>query len=144
MSLACSYAYRATRVRVYALRRHPDAVRHVWLAAYVYLRGRAVTDTLVDLLIETVHHIGVRAETKVEQEMLDDLKRVGGKQDLLFNLANAAVEKPDGTMREVVFPLVDEQTLRDLVRESKATSPIYRTTLRATLRSSYRGHSATW
>jgi len=72
--------------------------------------------------------------------LLDDLKRVGGKQDLLFNLANAAVEKPDGTVREVVFPVVGEQTLRDLVRESKATSPTYRTMLRATIRSSYRGH----
>jgi len=122
------------------LRRHPDAARHVWLAAYVHLRGRAVTDTLVDLLIETVHHIGARAENKVEQELLDDLKRVGGKQDLLFNLANAAVEKPDGTVREVVFPVVGEQTLCDLVRESKATGPTYRTTLRATIRSSYRGH----
>ncbi len=122
------------------LRRHPDTARHVWLAAYVHLRGRAVTDTLVDLLIETVHHIGARAESRVEQELLDDLKRVGGKQDLLFNLANAAVEKPDGTVREVVFPVVGEQTLRNLVRESKATGPTYRTTLRATIRSSYRGH----
>ena len=122
------------------LRRHPDAARHVWAAAYVHLRGRAVTDTLVDLLIETVHHIGARAESRVEQELLDDLKRVGGKQDLLFNLANAAVEKPDGTVREVMFPVVGEQTLRDLVRESKATGPTYRTTLRATIRSSYRGH----
>jgi len=122
------------------LRRHPEAARHVWLAAYAHLRGRAVTDTLVDLLIETVHHIGARAENKVEQELLDDLKRVGGKQGLLFNLAGAAVEKPDGTVREVLFPVVDEQTLRDLVRESKATGPTYRTTLRATIRSSYRGH----
>jgi len=122
------------------LRRHPEAARHVWLAAYVHLRGRAVIDTLVDLLIETVHHIGARAENKVEQQLLEDLKRVSGKQSLLFNLANAAVEKPDGTVREVVFPVVGEQTLRDLVRESKATSPTYRTTLRATIRSSYRGH----
>src|SRR3954471_2776538 len=122
------------------LRRHPEATRHVWLAAYAHLRGRAVTDTLVDLLIETVHHIGARAEHKVEQELLDDLKRVGGKQSLLFDLAGAAVEKPDGTVREVLFPVVGEQTPRDLVRESKATGPTYRTTLRATIRSSYRGH----
>jgi len=122
------------------LRRHPEATRHAWLAAYAHLRGRAVTDTLVDLLIETVHHIGARAENKVEQELLDDLKRVGGKQGLLFNLAGAAVERPDGTIREVLFPVVGEQTFHDLVRESKATGPTYRTTLRATIRSSYRGH----
>lgn len=84
--------------------------------------------------------IGARAENRVEQELLDGLKRVGGKQNLLFEMAGAAVEKPDGTVREVLFPVVGEQTLRDLVRESKATGPTYRTTLRATIRSSYRGH----
>ena len=124
----------------YELRRHPEATRHAWLAAYAHLRGRAVTDTLVDLLIETVHHIGARAESRVEQELLDDLKRVGGKQALLFRMADAAVETPDGTVREVLYPVVGEQTLRDLVREAKATGPTYRTTLRATIRSSYRGH----
>ena len=43
-------------------------------------------------------------------------------------------------MREVLYPVVGEQTLRDLVRKAKATGPTYRTTLRATIRSSYRGH----
>ena len=124
----------------YELRRNPEATRHAWLAAYAHLRGRAVTDTLVDLLIETVHHIGARAESRVEQELLDDLKRVDGKQALLFRMADAAVETPDGTVREVLYPVVGEQTLRDLVREAKATGPTYRMTLRATIRSSYRGH----
>jgi TnpA family transposase len=124
----------------YELRRHPDATRHAWLAAYAHLRGRSVIDTLVDLLIETVHHIGARAEHRVEQDLLDDLKRVGGKQALLYRIAGAAVERPDGSVREVLYPVVGEQTFRDLVREAKATGPTYRTTLRATIRSSYRGH----
>ncbi len=65
------------------MRRHAEAARHVWLAAYAHLRGRAVTDTLVDLLIETVHHIGARAENKVEQELLDDLGRASELYGLL-------------------------------------------------------------
>jgi hypothetical protein len=36
------------------LRRHPDAARITWLAAFVYLRARSLTDDLVDLLIETI------------------------------------------------------------------------------------------
>jgi Tn3 transposase DDE domain len=40
----------------------------------------------------------------------------------------------------VVFPVVGEQTLRDLVREWKATGPTYRTTLRTVIRNSYSGH----
>jgi hypothetical protein len=62
----------------YELRRHPDATRHAWLAAYAIYAG--APDTLVDLLIETVHHIGARAEHRVEQDLLDDLKRVRGNR----------------------------------------------------------------
>jgi hypothetical protein len=65
---------------------------------------------------------------------------VTGKQNLLFELAGAALDKPDGVVREVVFPVVAEQTLRDLVKEWKATGPIYRTTLRTVIRNSYKGH----
>jgi hypothetical protein len=96
------------------LRRHPDAARITWLAAFVYLRARSLTDDLVDLLIETIHRIGARAERKVERELLNDIKRVGGKQNLLFELADATLAQPDGVVREVVFPVVGEETLRDL------------------------------
>jgi hypothetical protein len=49
-----------------------------------------LTDDLVDLLTETIHQIGARAERRVDRELLDDLKRVSGKQNLLFGLAGAA------------------------------------------------------
>ncbi|MCB1560389.1 MAG: Tn3 family transposase [Xanthomonadales bacterium] len=122
------------------LRRHPEAARITWLAAYVHLRARTLTDDLVDLLIETIHQIGARAERKVERELLDDLKRVTGKQNLLFELADATLAHPDGVVRDVVFPVVGEQTLRDLVKEWKATGPTYRVTLRTVIRNSYKGH----
>jgi hypothetical protein len=124
----------------YELRRHPDAARLTWLAAFVHLRLRTLTDDLVDLLIETIHKIGARAERKVERELLEDLKRVTGKQNLLFALAEATLAEPDGIVRDVVFPVVGEQTLQDLVKEWKATGPTYRLTLRTVIRNSYRGH----
>ena len=43
-------------------------------------------------------------------------------------------------METSVFPVVGVQTLRDLVRESKATGPTYRTTLRTVIRNSYSAH----
>lgn len=124
----------------FELRRHPNPIRMTLLAAFVHLRGRSLTDDLVDLLIETIHHIGARAERKVERELLEDLKRVTGKHNLLFELADAALGKPDGIVRDVVFPVVQEETLRNLVKEWKATGPTYRTTLRTVIRNSYKGH----
>jgi TnpA family transposase len=124
----------------YELRRHPEPARLTWLAAFIHLRGRTLTDDLVDLLIETIHHIGARAERRVEREMLNDLKRVTGKQNILFELADASLEQPDGIVRDVVFPVAGEQTLRDLVKEWKATGPAYRKILRTVIRNSYKGH----
>jgi TnpA family transposase len=134
------YRRRVSAEAPYELRRHPEAARLTWLAVFVHLRSRTLTDGLIDLLIETIHHIGARAEHRVDRELLDDLKRVAGKQNLLFTVAGAALEKPDGIVRNVVFPVVGEQTLRDLVKEAKATGPTYRTTLRTVIRNSYKGH----
>jgi hypothetical protein len=51
------------------LRRHPDTARRTWLAAFVYPRARNLTDDLVDLLIETMHHIDAHAEREVESDL---------------------------------------------------------------------------
>ena len=44
------------------------------------------------------------------------------------------------SLAEVVFPIVAEQTLCDLIKEGKATGPTYRTTLSTVIRNSYKGH----
>ncbi len=134
------YRQRVAVEAPYELRRHAEPFRITALAAFAHLRGRSLTDGLVDLLIETIHRIGSHAERKVERELLDDLKRVTGKQNILFELADASLAQPDGLVREVVFPVAGEQTLRDLVKEWKATGPSYRTTLRTVIRNSYSGH----
>jgi TnpA family transposase len=134
------YRQRVAVEAPFELRRHAEPFRLTALAAFAHLRGRSLTDGLVDLLIETIHRIAAHAERKVERELLDDLKRVTGKQNILFELADASLAQPDGVVREVVFPVAGEQTLRDLVKEWKATGPTYRTTLRTVIRNSYSGH----
>ena len=135
-----AYRRRVAAEELHELRRHPAALRLTLLAAFCHVRGREITDALVDLLIATVHRIGAKAEKRVESELIADLKRVAGKPALLFKLAAASLARPDDPVREVVFPVVDEQTLRDLVAEGEATGPLYRRHLHAVIRSSYRSH----
>jgi TnpA family transposase len=65
---------------------------------------------------------------------------VAGKTRLLYRIADAALEHPDEPVREVVFPIVNEQTLRDLVAEYKAQGGAYRQQVQQVMRSSYRNH----
>ena len=123
------------------LRAHAPALRATLVAALCWLRQREVTDSLVDLLIQVIHKIGVRAEKRVEKELLDDFKRVTGKLTVLFHIAEASVEKPDGCVRDVVFPAAGgEQKLRDLVREYKSSGPAFRFQVHTYLRASYASH----
>ena len=134
------YRQRAASESPAALRDHPDPIRYTLLAVLCYLRSQEITDNLVDLLIQLVHRIGARAEKRVEKELIDDLKRVSGKTNLLFQLAEAAVTYPDGIVKEVLYPVVNERTLQALVKEYKASGPTYRRHVHTVLRASYRNH----
>jgi hypothetical protein len=122
------------------LRTHPEPLKLTLLAALVYERQREITDTLADLLISTVHRIGARADRKVTQELVSEFRKVAGKETLLFRLAEAAIARPDDTVRAVVYPVAGEKMLRDLVAEYKSSGPAYLRTVQSTLRASYTGH----
>jgi len=135
-----AYRQRVAVEAPYELRRHPEALRMTLLAVFGHCRRRELTDILVDVLLELIHRIGARAERKVEKELLEDLKRVHGKTGMLFRLAEAALAHPDGVVKEIVFPVVNEATLRELVKEWKATGPVYRYHVQTVIRSSYQSH----
>jgi TnpA family transposase len=123
------------------LREHPRALGLTLLAALLWARERELTDTLVDLLISTVHRIGARAQNKVTNELIGEFKRIANKETLLFRVAEASVSRPDDLVKEVVFPVVGgEQALLDLVAEYKSSGPTYRRTVQTKLRASYSHH----
>lgn len=135
--LLAQWRTRAAQEYAAWMRKHQRPVKLTLLAALCWSRSAEITDSLVELLIGLVHKIDVRADKKVENEMIKDLKRVRGKEGLLFSVAEVAVENPDETVRRALYPVVGEGTLRDLVRESKANKAAFDTRVRTVLRSSY-------
>ncbi|MFI6724165.1 aldo/keto reductase [Streptomyces atratus] len=91
------------------LRTHPVPLRVTLLAALLHEREREITDTLVELLISTVHRIGARAEKKVTEQLINAFKKVSGKENILFKLAEASLGTPEGTVRQVVFQALAER-----------------------------------
>lgn len=103
------------------LARHTPALRVTLLAALLRLREREITDALV-------HRIDARAQRKVTNELIAEFKKVTGKENLLFRIAEASLTAPESRVRDVVFPAVagGEQTLRDVVAEFRSKGPTYR------------------
>jgi TnpA family transposase len=122
------------------LREHPVQVKLTLLAALLFCRCREITDTLVELLCSTVHRINARAEVRVTNELIREFKRVTGKENLLFRVAEATVDAGDKLVRDTVYPVAPQAVLRDLVAEFKSSGPTYQRTVKATLRSSYTNH----
>lgn len=122
------------------LRRHPEKIRSVLLAAFCLSRQSEITDDLVECLIQIVHKISTKAERKIYQELLSDLKRVSGKTNLLFQIAEVSLENPDGTVKEVIYPIASEQKLHDLVAEYRSSGPSYHRVVHKVMRGSYSRH----
>lgn len=109
------------------------------LAAFCWVRQREITDDLVDLLTRVLKDIRVRAQYHEEKRLLNDFIHVNGKQQLLFRLAAAMLENPDGIISEVLYPVIGEARLRALVEEAKNTG-VYQQSVQIRVTASYSYH----
>jgi reverse gyrase len=78
------------------------------------------------MVLEILRRVEARTEKHLHNELLWDIKRVAGKVQTLFRVAEAVAEEPDGTVCQVPYPRVTEATFRDLVTYIKASGRQYR------------------
>ncbi|MEE9149494.1 MAG: Tn3 family transposase [Candidatus Tectomicrobia bacterium] len=131
---------RVSAETLHELRRHPDPIRYGLVALFCYVLTQEITDRLTELLLRLVHKMGVNAEKRVDKELLSDFKRVAGKTGLLFRVAEASLDYPEDQVKEVIYPVVGEQRLRDLVKEYRATGSSYKEKVHTVMRGSYSHH----
>lgn len=138
--LVKTYRQRAATETPYLLRQHPPAIRYTLMAAFCIQRSQEITDNLIELLIQIIHRISVRAEKRIHTQLIEDFKQVTGKQNILFRIAEVAVAKPTGVIEKVIYPIVPQQTLQNLVKEYKSTGIAYRQKVHTVIRASFANH----
>jgi hypothetical protein len=80
------------------------------MAAFCIQRSQEITDNLVELLIQIIHRLDSRAEKRINQQLIDEFKKVSGKTGLLFRIAEVAIAELEGIIEQVIFPVVSRQT----------------------------------
>lgn len=122
------------------LRRHPARIRLPLIAAWAGPREAEIVDGLVELLIQVTHRITVKAERRVVAELIEEARTVRGKAGILFKVASAVTDQPDGVVREVVFPVVEEKTFQALVKEALTVGTTPARRVHSAVRTSYGSH----
>lgn len=134
------YRQRIQSESAWDVKRHRVPIRYALLSIFLFHRRREIIDGLVDLLVQIVHRMSVRADRKLVRELIGDYRKVHGKTALLFRIAEAALENPDGRVRDVIFPVADIETLKSLQQEQKSSGPTYQRQVHRIIRSSYSNH----
>ena len=134
------YRQRAATETPYLLRQHPPAIRYTLMSAFCFQRSQEIVDNLIEILTSIIQRIDSRAERKINKELINDFKAVTGKTNLLFRIAEAALAEPNGVIENVIYPVVSQKTLRDLVAEYKSTGIAYRQRVHTVVRNSFAHH----
>lgn len=108
---------RVAQESAWEMRRHPETSRLGLYAVFLMVREAEIIDGLVDLLIETIHKIGGKAERKVAAEVARDVEKVYGKEKLLADIAVASIASPGGKICDVIYPVAGERKLKAIIEE---------------------------
>lgn len=133
------YAKRSAVEEPFELRRHTGPLRATLMAAFLYRRSEELTDHLVDLLVETVHKMGKKAEKRIDEGLSDVLQKAPSKMAKLYLIAKASIEAPQGIVSEVIFPEVPEKWLQTLIQEVESGVG-YTGKVKTAMQRSYRFH----
>jgi len=122
------------------MREHPDEIRYGLMTCFISVRTMEIIDDIVQMFVNLIHRIDVRAEKQRNNEFLKDLIRVDGKNQVLFRLAEVIMDNPDGTIREVIFPVVKPETFHNLITEKEVSGPQYQRIHKRIMKEKYARH----
>jgi len=131
---------RANNETASEMRNHPDEVRYGLMACFISIRTVEVIDNIVQMFVDMIHRIDVRSEKQRDNELLKDITRVDGKNQVLFRLAEVIMNNPDGTIRDVIFPVVKPETFHNLIAEKEASGPQYQRIYQRIMKEKYTRH----
>ncbi|QOI95902.1 Tn3 family transposase [Aeromonas salmonicida] len=134
------YRQRVNSETAWEVKQHPENIRYGLYTIFLYWRQREIIDGLIELFIQIVHRLSARAERKLVKTLLCDFQKVHGKTALLFRIAEAALNNPNGQVKEVLYPVAGEDTLKSLLKEYKSSGLAYQKQVHKILRSSYSNH----
>ena len=111
--------------------------KYASMAIFCHIRAELVADSLGDLFLKLVRKIQKSSESYVNSTLVKEIKRVEGKFDILYKLAQASLDCPNGVIKETIYPIVDIETLKQLKEDLSHRGHWYNNQVKNKMRSLY-------
>ncbi len=111
--------------------------KYAMVAIFCHIRSELLADSLADLFIKLVKKIKNSSETFVDKAAVGEIKRVQGKFDILSQITDVAIAKPEGIIKDTIYPIIDPETLKQLKINLSQPGQWYQKQIRTKMRSLY-------
>ena len=111
------YYKRSKSENVSEFKRHPDVIRNVLLSVFFHFKSMDIKDNLVDLLIKILNNLDTNANRKIKKELAESTNYTRDKNKLLLKIVKAVVDNPEAKTCDIIYPIADEQKLKNLINE---------------------------
>jgi len=130
---------RAAPEGAYQIKRHPLSIGYALMAALLHFRRMELIDNIIDIFLQLIRRIEKKADKKLERDLIGSIKAVYKKKEYLYKMAKAVTQNPQGTVENVVFPIVGKEILYQIVAEYEGRELNYENNQTAEKKKRYTG-----
>ena len=131
------YRLRVETESLTEIRRHPDPIRYTLLSAFCYQRSQEMVDSIIELFILLVHRLESRSRKRTSSEIVTLAQENEDHDPLLYQIALAALSEPEGTVKDVIYPVANEAQLETIVEHLGEGGMTFKERLHTKMRSAY-------
>ena len=131
------YRQRVETESLTEIRRHPDPIRYLLLSAFCYQRAQEIVDSIIELFILLVHRLESRSRKRAASEIVATAQESENHDQMLYQIAVAALSDPEGTVKDVIYPVANETQLETVVENLGEGGKSFKERFHTKMRRSY-------
>lgn len=131
------YRQRVETESLKEIRRHPDPIRYLLLSAFCSQRAQEIVDSIIELFILLVHRLESRSRKRAASEIVATAEESENHDQMLYQIAVAALAQPKGTVQDVIYPVASETQLETVVENISEGGKSFKERFHAKMRRSY-------
>lgn len=111
--------------------------KYATMAIFFHIRLQAMVDGLIDTFAKLIHRMRTNAERSVRDYVMGEVERVGGKFNILKQIATIAVNNPKGVIEDKIYPEVSRKKLLEIIDDLDKRGPWFNEQVHEKIKSTY-------